>query len=164
MSNSVAYPQYDVSADGWRFVVAEPIGAPPNRPSSSSRTGTKSTATASRTKFHETNQIEALSRISVGMSPSRYLTAVRGPSMVRRRGKTPVKRLRQCCGRRPITVGNKPCHAPGRGKTHSPPPLRSRSGSRVQCVACLPSLIHCSGMPRTRTIGTRPDAADFAAG
>ncbi len=65
---------------------------------------------------------------------------------------------------RPITVGNKPCHAPGRRKTHSPPPSRSGSDSSVQCVACLPSLIHCSGMPRASTIAARLDAADFALG
>ncbi len=29
LANTVSYPIYDVSADGRRFVVAEPVGPPP---------------------------------------------------------------------------------------------------------------------------------------
>ena len=67
-SNGVADPQYDVSADGRRFVVAEPIGAPPNRPSRSYKTGTRSSAPANRTKPNGTRGLALVRRKPVGIS------------------------------------------------------------------------------------------------
>ena len=54
------YASYDVSADGQRFILAgqwERARTPPSRRFTLSKTGTKSSATVSRTKSPETNYI-----------------------------------------------------------------------------------------------------------
>ena len=62
----VHLPNYDVSADGERFVFTGPVGEMPHRLSAWSKTGTKSSATASRTKPLESNYIAPAVSLCIG--------------------------------------------------------------------------------------------------
>ena len=114
-------------------------------PSALSRTGTKSSATASRNKCLETNHIGLVRRIPVGKSRSRHLTAARRPSEAHRRAE---HLWNQECGG--TTIGSRKVFAIRNGRigavaaTYAPvgvlPDLSARSGAdRIQ---------HASPSPR----------------